>query len=847
MGKWQRIQFQPGVGIGPEGSRVTACEVHRTLSKEAAKEGMVLLKNEGEVLPLAEGSRIALFGKGTFDYVKGGGGSGDVTVSYITNLYEGFCKIGWEGHIHKETAEYYENWVEKQYESGIDPGMTKEPELPEDLCRRAAAFADTAVISLCRFSGEGWDRKSKYDERMDESAVVIAGNTTVASSGTKETFPKGDFYLTEEEEKMIETVTRYFEKVVVVLNVGGMVDTSWFVKEKKIPAVLLAWQGGMEGGLAAAELLAGMGSPSGKLPDTFAARLEDYPSSYNFHESDFYVDYTDDIYVGYRYFETIPGALAKVNYPFGFGLSYTQFDWQVVSVSEKLGQLLVQVDLTNVGKRPGKEVLQVYGMAPQGKLGKSKRHLLVFEKSRLLQPGETQRLRLAWKMEDMASYDDLGKVKKSAYVLEQGDYFFYLGNSVENVEKLDHTYSQTQDQVVLQCQPKLVPASLKERMLADGTMEPLPQLPARNPKECGLPYLSKEPLDGLKPATRAVPGTYCWGEDLYKKGVRPFSEVAEGRMTVKEFLAQMTDEEVAHLLGGQPNTGVANTFGWGNMPEYGIPNCMTADGPAGLRIAPECGVTTTAWPCATLLAATWNPNVVYQVGAAGGKEVKENNIAAWLTPALNIHRSPLCGRNFEYYSEDPLLAGVLAGAMVKGIQSQGVAATVKHFALNNKETDRKHSDSRVSERAAREIYLKAFEYVIKGAKPWAVMSSYNIINGCYASENKELLEDIPTHPGGYLPAVLYLPMHNIINGCYASENKELLEDILRDEWGFDGMVTTDWWTLGEHYKEVKAGNDMKMACGDPKRLKEAMDQGLLTRQDLEHCAERVLNLILKLD
>lgn len=203
----------------------------------------------------------------------------------------------------------------------------------------------------------------------------------------------------------------------------------------------------------------------------------------------------------------------------------------MVSVSEKLGQLLVQVDLTNVGKRPGKEVLQVYGMAPQGKLGKSKRHLLVFEKSRLLQPGETQRLRLAWKMEDMASYDDLGKVKKSAYVLEQGDYFFYLGNSVENVEKLDHTYSQTQDQVVLQCQPKLVPASLKERMLADGTMEPLPQLPARNPKECGLPYLSKEPLDGLKPATRAVPGTYCWGEDLYKKGVRPFSEVAEGRMT----------------------------------------------------------------------------------------------------------------------------------------------------------------------------------------------------------------------------------------------------------------------------------------------------------------------------
>ncbi|MBO5489554.1 MAG: glycoside hydrolase family 3 C-terminal domain-containing protein [Eubacterium sp.] len=812
MGKWQRIMFQPGVGIGENGARVTACKEHRQLSKEAAKEGMVLLKNNRDVLPLAKGTRVAMFGKATFDYVKGGGGSGDVTVEYITNLYEGFEKMGLAGQVHKKTADFYRHWVEKQYEAGIEPGMTKEPELPDDICQEGRSFADTAIISICRFSGEGWDRKSKYDERMDENAVVIAGNTKAAKETEKETFPEGDFYLTKEERDMVQKVKQTFDRVVVVLNVGGMVDTNWFAKDDDIDAVLLAWQGGMEGGLAAAELLMGQGNPSGKLPDTFAEKLEDYPSSYNFHESDQYVNYTDDIYVGYRYFETIPGAAEKVNYPFGYGLSYTTFAWSVLSVREELGKITTDIQVTNTGKYAGKEVLQMYGEAPQGVLGKSKRHLLTFGKTRLLQQGETQQITLVFDIADMASYDDLGKIQKSAYLLEKGEYSFYLGNSVRDARKLEYTYVLGEDRVVEQLSAKLVPTSLPERMMADGSMEPVPQSPANDPYACGLPFLAKEPLDGLKPSTREVQGTYCWGEDLFKKGVRPFSEVAEGKMTPDEFLAQMTDEEVMHLLGGQPNTGVANTFGWGNMPEYGIPNCMTADGPAGLRIAPECGVNTTAWPCATLLASTWNDELVYEVGAAGGKEVRENNIAAWLTPALNIHRSPLCGRNFEYYSEDPLLAGRLACAMVEGIQSQHIAATVKHFALNNKETDRKHSDSRVSERAAREIYLKGFEYIVKHGKPWAIMSSYNIING-----------------------------------YYASENKELLEDILRDEWGFDGMVTTDWWTMGEHYKEVKAGNDMKMGCGDPKRLKEALEQGLLTRQDLEHCAKRVLALILKFD
>jgi beta-glucosidase len=288
--------------------------------------------------------------------------------------------------------------------------------------------------------------------------------------------------------------------------------------------------------------------------------------------------------------------------------------------------------------------------------------------------------------------------------------------------------------------------------------------------------------------------------------------VAEGKLSVEEFTATLTDEEVAHLLGGQPNTGVANTFGIGNMPDHKIPSIMTADGPAGLRIAPECGVNTTAWPCATALACTWNRELIFAVGEAGAKEVKENNISVWLTPAVNIHRNPLCGRNFEYYSEDPLLTGVMAAAMVEGIQSQHIAATVKHFALNNKETNRKNSDSRVSERAAREIYLKAFEYIVKHAKPWCIMSSYNIING-----------------------------HR------SSENHDLLEGILRDEWGFDGMVTTDWWSFGEQYREILAGNDLKMALGFPKRLLEAKEKGLIERRDMEKAAIRILNLILKID
>ncbi len=807
MEKWTRVKFQPNLPLGENGERLTGSLGHIGLSKEAAKEGMVLLKNRGDILPLKKGTRVALFGKAAFDYVKGGGGSGDVTVAYIRNLYEGLKMQKDVVSIFEPLCDYYRKDVERQYAQGSVPGMTIEPEVPRELLDEAKAYADTAVISICRFSGEGWDRKSIVDtdnKNMGEGELDMA----VRSS---KIFANGDFCLSAEEAAMVETVKKNFSKVVVVMNVGGMVDTSWFVREDAIGAVLMAWQGGMEGGLAAAELLAGKGNPSGKLSDTFAQTLEDYPSTGDFHESRDYVNYTEDIYVGYRYFETVPGADQKVNYPFGFGLSYTTFQTDVLSAEEKDGQVRIQVQITNTGSRDGKEVVQVYFEAPQGRLGKPKRQLIAFAKTRSLRPGESQRLYLSFEIRDMASYDDTGKVQKAAYVLEKGDYFFHVGTSVRDTVRLDYVYQVKGDTVTEQLESRLTPSELPRRMLSDGSYEEVPQREGNDPNANELERMPEDMMEGYVPAVRPRDRYQLWREP-YKKGAHIFKEVAEGKLTPEEFLAQLTDEETAQLLGGQPNTGVANTFGYGNLPEYGVPSVMTADGPAGLRIAPECGVTTTCWPCSTLLACSWNPEIVEAVGLAGGAEVKENNIAVWLTPAVNIHRSPLCGRNFEYYSEDPYLAGKLASAMVRGIQANHIGATVKHFALNNKETNRKNSDSRVSERAAREIYLKAFEIIVREAKPWSIMTSYNIING-----------------------------HR------ASENADLLEGILRGEWGFDGCITTDWWTCGEHYKEVKAGNDIKMGCGYPERLLEALEKGCLTRKEMDACALRVLKLILKID
>ncbi len=789
--RFHRYLFQPCLPLGKDGKKATMCQEHLDLARQAAAEGAVLLKNDKNTLPLAQGEKIALFGIATVDYIKGGTGSGDVYTAYLRSNLDGLKIKEQEGkvQIYQPLAEFYRDFLEKE-RARLEPlrwaevremekmpyGFARsredsrirlkykvgEPELTDSQIVSAAAFAGTAMISLSRISGEDWDRIPR----------------------------PGDYYLSEAEKTLIDRVTAAFSKVIVVLNVGGVIDTKWLAENRKIGAALLTWQGGTEGGLAAADILCGDVNPSGKLTDTFASSFDDYPSSAGFDAHVEYVDYNEDIYVGYRYFETIPGAKEKVIYPFGFGLSYTSFALSGLHAFCDGDAITVTATVENTGRVPGKEVVQVYYAAPQGVLGKPAKALIAFQKTKLLAPGERQTLAMTFPVNDMASYDDLGKLQKSAYLLEQGAYRFYVGTSVADVTELAYAYEVNEAyRVTQQLVSRCYPVALEERMLSDGSMEKLPVGGTVN-RECPVhtPLTAQPPREALH---------------LNQVGIQ---------ITPEEFVAQMTDGELAELLGGKGNVGVSNTCTFGGNDRLKIPRFATADGPAGLRLGWECGIPTTAWPVGTLLACTWDTELVYKVGEAGAKEVKENNLAIWLTPALNIHRNPLCGRNFEYYSEDPYVSGKMASAMVKGIQSQKVGTSVKHFAANNKELNRTVSDSRVSERALREIYLKGFEICVKEARPWTVMTSYNVLNG-----------------------------------IHTSESVDLTEGILRQEWGFDGIVTTDWGVKNDPVLEVRVGSDMKMPNGYPEELLEALQNGTLTRADLEVCALRLVNTFLKFE
>lgn len=771
MEKWARLKYYPCAPLGEDGKSVTSCNEHIAFSRKAAGEGMVLLKNEKKALPLEKGTKIAIFGKAQIDYVRGGGGSGEVYSKYERNIYEGFKVKEEEGKIkifHK-LSQFYENSMNmgemnnlpSWYSGNIVPGKAAEPKIPHELVKEAGDFADTAIITICRYSGEGWDRSAE----------------------------KGDFYLSDEEEEMVQTACSNFDRVIVILNVGGMVDTEWFKDNEKIGASLLAWNAGMEGGLAAADIVCGDVNPSGKLVDTFAKTFADYPSSENFNDSEMFVKYYDDIYVGYRYFETIKDAAEKVNYPFGFGLSYTTFEISDIEVKAAGESICAEVTVTNTGDTAGREVVQLYYSAPQGKLGKPARELAAFKKTALLAPGQSETIQLTFKIKDMASYDDLGKCAKSAYVLEQGEYSFHIGNSVRNTVKADYVYTVSEEYVVTeQLTEKMRPLNLEKRLCSDGTYEAVPSADRTT-----MPY---------------VPGEILRPDEA--KGKIMFRQVAKGEATLDEFVAQLPDRYMAELLGGKENMGVANTSGIGGAAgdKYGVPCAMTCDGPAGVRIGKNIGISTTSFPCATLFACSWDTELMEAMGRLGAMEAKENNLMIWLTPGMNIHRSPLCGRNFEYFSEDPLVAGKMAAAKVRGIQSQNVAATPKHFAANNKETNRRDCNSIVSERALREIYLKGFEICVKEAAPRCIMTSYNPING-----------------------------------ERASENYDMLTGILRGEWRFEGMVMTDWHTYGYHGNEMKAGNDVRMPRGYVDGVLHAVNE-YKGKYALQQSAKRVLQLLL---
>lgn len=765
MKKWTRVKYQPCMPLGDNHSKITECDAHKNLSKKAACEGAVLLKNENELLPLKTGQKIAVFGTAQIDYVKGGGGSGDVTVSYVRNIYEGLKMKADKVQVFDALSLFYENYVKEQYKKGEKNGGLTEIKVPADLLQSAATFTDTAILTINRFSEEAVDRKS---DGTDDYFELSAG-----------------------EKELVSDVCANFAHVIVLLNVGAMIDTAWFADNDKIESALMLWQGGMEGGLAAAELLVGDVNPSGKLVDTCAANLADYPSTATFHESEDYAKYTEDVFVGYRYFETVPGKKECVVYPFGYGLSYTTFSFSNISACDNGKKVFVTADVTNTGKYAGKEVVQLYYAPPTGNISKPALELCAFVKTPLLEPGETYTVSLDFEIAQMASFDDGGVIAKSAWVMEKGEYKLYLGNSIRNTVCLDYQYILDNDKTVEQLHSYCAPKKLGKRMIADGTFVDVPDTKVdlhEFPCEYECPYID---------ATGHLQGLI---------------DVAEGRVSLDEFMTQLTDEELLNLMTGTPSTGVAHLNGMGNVPRLCVPNPMTTDGPAGMRILEEREIYATAFPVAITLACTWNTELLEEVGKAEALEVKENNLSIFLAPALNIHRSPLCGRNFEYFSEDPFISGKMAAAIIRGIQSQRIVAVAKHFACNNKETNRMWSDSIVSERALREIYLKGFEICVKEASPRMIMSSYNFING--------------------------------VRTC---ESAELLIGILRNELGYQGMVTSDWEVPAEHYKQVKAGNDIRMPRESIEPLREAYEKGLVTRNELAICAKRIMEMILWLD
>lgn len=774
MEKWNRIKNLPCLPLGIDGKRLTGSKEHSDLSKSAANEGIVLLKNESNVLPLKNGSKVALIGKGCAGYVEYGGGSGRVSTKNCKTICDGFEEKVQQGKISlfMPLNDLYKESVKKQYESGVWKGKAHEPEQAKELIIKASETCDTAVITISRRTCEGVDVNLE----------------------------KGDnaYSLWKSEKEIIDLATKLFDKIVVILNIATVMDVSWFADNPKIQSVVLLWNAGIEGGSAVADILCGDVCPSGKLTDTFAD-INDYPTTETFLESEEYVEYTEDIFVGYRYFETIPNASKKVIYPFGFGLSYTEFSLENVKIQNTDKEITVTCDVTNIGNMSGKEVVQVYTSSPFGRLEKPAKELRAFAKTKSLMPNETQSIIIKFDIYDMASYEE----KTASFILEKGEYKVFVGTSVRDFAYTD-TFTIENDITVKQCVNRVTPRKLTKRLTANGSYKECEVSEYDYiPEHTSWPKKPTWSTEHILPDLRGV--TIPEGRIVLK-------DVAEGKNTIDEFIAQMSLEELITLAGGRPNRGVSNTYGMGDLESYGIPSMLTADGPAGLRIEPECEVYTTSWPCATMLACTWNTDLIEQVGKAGAMEVKENNFGMWLTPALNIHRNPLCGRNFEYFSEDPLLSGKMASAIIKGIQSVNISACIKHFCCNNKETNRYISDSRVSERALREVYLKGFEIALRESKPWALMTSYNIVNG-----------------------------------RYTSENKELLSGILRDEWHYEGLICSDWCNYAEHYREILAGNNVRMPTGSSKRLIKAFESGLIKRKDLENNVKYVLELLLKLD
>lgn len=749
-------------------------------SARAVSGGIVMLKNDG-ALPLKQGGTAAVFGRIQLHYYKSGTGSGGmVNVSKVIGITDGLLDAGYKLDEHLLNA--YREWDEQNpfdYGEGWggEPWSQKEMPLTDELVGGAASRADAAIVIIGRTAGEEMDNKLE----------------------------KGAFLLSDLEEDMLRRVTSAFDKTVVLLNTGGLIDMS-FMDRYPVSAVMYVWQGGMVGGAGTAAVLTGEVSPSGKLPDTIAYEISDYPSDKFFGSGDMDC-YGEDIYVGYRYFETF--AKDRVRFPFGFGMSYTSFDITASDFKLDGDKVTGSVNVKNTGSTPGREVVQIYCSAPQGKLGKPARVLCGFDKTRTLQPGESQTLSFEIPLESVASYDDSGVTgHKSAWILEQGGYVFYAGADVRSASE---AYSLTlPETVVRQCKSALGPLTAFKRMVNSS----------------GKPEFEDVPLTGEAfPHDHAkLPAEIPQTGD---RGIR-LADVVNGKNTLEEFTAQLTDYDLSCIIRGEGmgspkvTAGTAAAFGGvsDTLTALGIPCACCDDGPSGMRL--DCGTKAFSLPNGTLLASTFDRPLMTELFTFMGLEMHTNQVDCLLGPGMNIHRHPLNGRNFEYFSEDPYLTGEMASAELAGLHSTGAEGTIKHFCGNNRETRRHFLDSVISERALREIYLRGFEKAVKKGGAKSVMTTYGQVNGVWTAGN-----------------------YGLVTG------------ILHDDWGFDGFTMTDWWAninrrgkapdKSDFAAMAMAQNDVYMvtadgaACND--NTLDSLNSGELTRGELQRNAMNILRFL----
>ena len=766
-------------------------ERYAVLARQATAEGCVLLENEGQALPLREGERVAVFGRMAFHYYKSGLGSGGlVNTRYVVGILDALkdCK---EIRLDEKLMGIYEDWIrENPFDEGQGwgrvPWCQKEMEVTDEMLG-CARDNDVSLVIIGRTAGEDQDNN--------------AG--------------PGSYCLTETEEDMIRRVCQVSKRTVVVLNVGNIIDMSW-VEKYHPQAVLYAWQGGQEGGNGVADVLTGKVCACGKLTDTIAQSIEDYPSTENFGDP-FKNYYKEDIYVGYRYFETF--AKDKVLYPFGYGLSYTSFGIKAEILKNSEEELTVSAEVVNTGAVKGKEVVQVYAKVPQGKLGNPARRLIGFAKTGELKPGEKEEVVIVIPKYDLASYDDSGVTgHKSCYVLEEGTYEIFVGSDVRSAESAG-CYEE-KFRVVEKLQEAYAPVEKFSRMKAvlmpDGSYQAVTEK---------VPVRTVDPQERRK---QNLPETLAYTGDKGYKLV----DVLDGKVSMENFVAQISEEDLIAMFRGEGmcspkvTPGTAAAFGGvtESMKALGIPVGCCADGPSGIRM--DCGTKAFSLPNGTALGCTFNTELVSDLYEMTGKELRLNKIDSLLGPGMNIHRNPLNGRNFEYISEDPLLTGRICAAQVKAMAKSGIGSTIKHFCGNNQEVGRSTSDSVMSERCLREIYLKGFEMAVREGGARSVMTTYGSVNGLWTA------------------------------GSY-----DLCTTILRKEWGFEGIVMTDWWAKSNyegHQAEVSvkapmvaAQNDIYMVVSDAKAnpekddVEEMLHAGKLTLGELQRNGANILGFLLK--